>query len=122
MNTDNFHDSMLGATFAYSRLALTQVVLLNGAGATALLAFMSSHGAVAGGVRCAVVLFALGAGLGVFATVLAYFGQRVNWEAVKVNPDARSSKANTIIVVAMLAVLAALVLFIVAVWRASSGL
>lgn len=122
MNADKVHDSMLGATFAYSRLALTQVVLLNGAGATALLAFISSHGSVGGGVRCAVVLFALGAGLGVFATVLAYFGQRVNWEAVKVNPDAPSSKANTIIRVAMFAALAALILFIVAVWRASSGL
>ena len=122
MNADNFHDSMLGATFAFARLALSQVVLLNGAGATTLLAFMSSHGSVGSGVRCAVVLFAFGAGLGVIATVIAYVGQRVNWEAIKADPAACSSKADTILCGAMLAALAALVLFIVAVWRASSGI
>ena len=122
MNVDNFHDSMLNATFAFARLALSQVVLLNGAGATALLAFMSSHDSVGGGMRCAVVLFAIGAGLGVFATVLAYFGQRCNWESINAKPDKYLRRAFTFILGAMIAALASLVLFVVAVWRASSGI
>ena len=113
---------MLGATFAYARLALGQVVLLNGAGATALLAFIPAHGAIAADLRCAVLLFAFGAGLGVVATVLAYFGQRVNWEAANATLTTKSGAATLIITAAMVAVAGALVLFVCGVAEAAAGI
>jgi hypothetical protein len=80
----SFQEQMLDQTFELSRLTLNNAVLLNGAAATALLAFLGlapPHAREA--LTTAVMWFGCGAGFGGFASVFAYVGQRFNWESSK---------------------------------------
>ena len=80
----SFQEKMLDQTFELSRLALNNAVLLNGAAASALLAFLGLAAPPARGpLTTAVIWFGCGAGLGGLASVLAYLGQRCNWEYSK---------------------------------------
>ena len=75
-----FSGQMLGATFDYAKLALSSLILLSGAAATALLAFIGTHGGIGPAGWLALLCFAIGAWLGGVASVLAYFVQRLDWE------------------------------------------
>lgn len=75
-----FSEQMLGATFDFAKLAVTSLILLSGAAATALLAFIGTHTAVGKQAWIAVTAFAVGAWLGGMSSVLAYTGQRLDWE------------------------------------------
>ena len=122
MATEKFNELMLQATFDFARLALGNAVLLNGAGATALLAFMSTHQNLSAGCRCGVLLFAVGAACGGIATVLAYLGQRQNWEAVDKKSPAKHVLANRLILSAVGVAGFSYLLFFLGVLEASSGL
>ena len=75
---------MLDQTFELFRLALNNAVLLNGAAAFTLLPFLGLAARLTRGpLTTAVVWFGCGAGLGGLASVLAYLGQRCNWEYSK---------------------------------------
>lgn len=80
----SFQEQMLDETFELARLGLNNAVLLNGAAATSLLA-LAGLGGTEGrdALLLAVMWFGSGAGLGGLASVLAYFGQRCNWEFSK---------------------------------------
>lgn len=80
----SFQEQMLDQTFEMSRLALNNAVLLNGAAASALLAFLGLAAPPAREpLTTAVIWFGCGAGLGGSASVVAYLGQRCNWEYSK---------------------------------------
>jgi len=80
-DSDKFAGQMLEATFAYSRLALNNVILLNGAGAVAFLAFLGARQSrVSSSAKQALIEFAAGAALGGAASLLAYVGQRFDWQ------------------------------------------
>jgi hypothetical protein len=72
---------MLTATFEFAKLAVSSLIILNGAAATALLAFIGSRGVIGGSSRSALLAFALGAGFGGVSSALAYFGQRLDWNS-----------------------------------------
>ena len=58
-----FAEQMLGATFEFAKLAISSLIVLNAGAATALLAFIGTHGVTASAGH-ALFSFALGAGLG----------------------------------------------------------
>jgi hypothetical protein len=78
-----FTDRMLEETFAFARLALSNAILLNGVAATAVAAYLAQlHDAhLPAGFRNAIFRFAVGAGLGGVASMLAYLGQRLDWDS-----------------------------------------
>jgi hypothetical protein len=108
----SFQEQMLNQTFELSRLALNNAVLLNGAAATALLAFL---GLAAPHARepltTAVIWFGSGAGLAGWASVFAYVGQRFNWESSKYddNPTDEHKRRNWMIAAKVLIYFAAIV-------------
>jgi hypothetical protein len=78
---EKFSGQMLEATFGFARLALGNLILLNGAAAAAFLAFLGARGGnITPLAKHALLAFALGAAFGGFASMLAYFGQRFDWE------------------------------------------
>lgn len=132
MANQQFQNTMLEATFAFARLTLTNAILLNGAAATALLAFLGSANAeTRGPFVCAISCFAWGTMSGGVASLLAYLGQRQNWEwsIVEDTPEATTAQsrrqgrmAHILIVLAILAGVAAYVLFLVGALMAARGL
>jgi hypothetical protein len=127
----SFQEQMLDQTFELSRLALNNSVLLNGAAASALLAFL---GLAAPHARepltTAVIWFGSGAALGGWASVLAYVGQRCNWESSKYegkSTDQRKRRnwmipATLLLYSAVIACLAAFTAFVVGAVLAANAL
>lgn len=132
MADKEFQKTMLEATFAFARLALTNAILLNGAAATALLAFLGT--AVVPNrppLIAAIFWFGFGTMAGGASSLLAYFGQRQNWEWSKVEdtPAATLPKsvghgraAHVLIWLAIIAGAAAYILFFVGAVLAACGL
>jgi hypothetical protein len=89
-----FTEQMLAATFDFARLALSSLILLNSGAATAALAFIGAHGRIIALLPYALGAFALGAASGAVSALLAYFGQRANWEAIRTNPAGPMTTAN----------------------------
>jgi hypothetical protein len=111
---DNFARQMLEATFAYSRLALNNVILLNGAGAVAFLAFLGArHDRVGSPAQHALIEFATGAALGGLASILAYLGQRFDWE-LATGRSSHGRATGRLIGAATLSGIASYVLFVLA--------
>jgi hypothetical protein len=75
-----FAEQMLGATFEFAKLAVSSLILLNAGAATAVLAFLGTHGEALAHGKLSVLFFTFGAGLGGVASALAYLGQRGDWE------------------------------------------
>ncbi len=84
---NDFGSNMLRATFEFGQLAIKQLVLINGGGAIAILGYLgatASNGALSPFQRAivshALFLFAAGVGLGALTALLAYLGQRGDYE------------------------------------------
>ena len=100
--SERFNEQMLEATFGFARVALSNCILLNGAAATALISLLSAQkGPIDYAMHNAILRFAIGAGLGGVASLLAYIGQRLNWEQ-----EAHGRKLRSPISVALCAALA----------------
>lgn len=113
-DNDKFSGQMLEATFAYSRLALNNVILLNGAGAVAFLAFLGARpGRVGSSAKHALIEFALGAALGGAASLLAYVGQRFDWQGISGGTH-RGRTAGRLILAAVFSAVMSYVLFLLA--------
>jgi hypothetical protein len=75
-----FAVQMLGATFEFAKLAISSLIHLNAGAATALLVFIGNHSDIVAPANYALLLFAIGAGLGGASSILGYLGQRCDWE------------------------------------------
>lgn len=76
-----FMDRMLGATFDFARLGLANGILINGGASVALMAFLGTSAASAKkDLRFALLVFSVCTGVGGVASLLAYVGQRIDWE------------------------------------------
>jgi hypothetical protein len=119
----SFADQMLKATFGFARLALSNAILINGAAATALMAFLATRsvGGIPVGFYNAVLRFAVGAGLGGAASMLAYIGQRLDWERAA-RPPGNHRATVAVISVAMLAGASAYLLFFSGCFAAAGAL
>jgi hypothetical protein len=119
MPDPQFSDRMLEETFEFARLAVNSAILLNGAAATALLAFGAQRPeGLTHAVGTALVCFAFGASLGGITALFAYFGQRCNWEHSKGTAGKRGwgAAASALLTVAILTCLASYAAFALGCW------
>ena len=116
-----FAEQMLDATFSFARLALSNAILINGAAATALIAFLANNTTASTGHYNAVLRFAFGAGLGGVACMLAYVGQRCDWERAT-NPPGSPKLTNALITSALVAGSVSYILFFYGCLAAASSL
>jgi hypothetical protein len=116
-----FAEQMLGATFEFAKLAISSLILLNAGAATALLAFIGSHGNTVAPTRCALLAFTTGAGVGGFASMLAYLGQRLDW-AVASGRRKDVHASNILLWAALICVLGGYLLFFVGCVVATRGM
>lgn len=116
-----FSARMLEETFRFAHLALANAVLINGAAATAVAAFLAHRsGPVPAAMHCAILWFALGAGFGGLASMFAYFGQRLDW-AHSAGRDRFKWLIGPMVTLAVAAGVGAYVMFFVGCYAAASG-
>jgi hypothetical protein len=123
MHDPQFSDRMLEETFEFARLTINSAILLNGAAATALLAFGAQRPeGLTNAVGTALVCFAFGAGLGGITALFAYVGQRCNWEHSKGTTGKRSSgvAASALLTIAILTCLASYAAFALGCWHGAA--
>lgn len=121
MDQEEFSARMLEETFRFARLALSNAILINGAAATAVAAFLAHRSAPpSAAMHNAILRFAVGAGLGGVASMFAYFGQRLDWD-ISTNRARPAWLVNTMIWLAVGSGVAAYVMFFVGCDAAASG-
>ncbi|MEP7245439.1 MAG: hypothetical protein ABI885_17440 [Gammaproteobacteria bacterium] len=113
---------MLEATFEFAKLALSNAILINGGAAAALIAFFADGTRkTSAGLYYAILGFAIGAGVGGLASILAYFGQRLDW-AQATNRPYSPGLLKAALITAMLFGVFAYVLFFAGCFAAASSL